>query len=159
MSPGALIRIESQMGCSSGLQVPGQVSRLTARIGFNSLLLALIALAIGGIVIVVGGSLGSPTVGGDLLALVAQFLAEVGDVHVDGAGLYLRPRLYTPHLGEQAAPVHRAVEGYEPRLRAILEVLRDCRHPVTIVTKSAGVLRDLDILGQYHGVDYRRMVG
>jgi DNA repair photolyase len=31
--------------------------------------------------------------------------------------------------------------------RAILEVLRDFRHPVTIVTKAALVQRDLDILG------------
>jgi DNA repair photolyase len=31
--------------------------------------------------------------------------------------------------------------------RAILEVLRDFRHPVTIVTKSALIRRDLDILG------------
>jgi DNA repair photolyase len=31
--------------------------------------------------------------------------------------------------------------------RAILEVLRDFRHPVTIVTKSALIQRDLDILG------------
>jgi DNA repair photolyase len=32
--------------------------------------------------------------------------------------------------------------------RAILEVLRDFRHPVTIVTKSALIQRDLDILGE-----------
>ena len=32
--------------------------------------------------------------------------------------------------------------------RAVLEVLRDFRHPVTIVTKSALVQRDLDILGE-----------
>ncbi|HVH75171.1 MAG TPA: PA0069 family radical SAM protein [Stellaceae bacterium] len=32
--------------------------------------------------------------------------------------------------------------------RAILDVLRDFRHPVTIVTKSALVQRDLDILGE-----------
>jgi DNA repair photolyase len=31
--------------------------------------------------------------------------------------------------------------------RAILEVLRDFRHPVTIVTKSALIRRDLDIIG------------
>jgi len=30
--------------------------------------------------------------------------------------------------------------------RKILEVLRGCRHPVAITTKSAGVLRDLDLL-------------
>ena len=32
--------------------------------------------------------------------------------------------------------------------RAILEVLRDFRHPVTIVTKSALIQRDIDILGE-----------
>jgi DNA repair photolyase len=32
--------------------------------------------------------------------------------------------------------------------RAILEVLRDFRHPVTIVSKSALIQRDLDILGE-----------
>jgi DNA repair photolyase len=43
-------------------------------------------------------------------------------------------------------------DGYQPlekRLkitRSILEVLARCRHPVTIVTKSALVLRDLDLL-------------
>jgi len=43
-------------------------------------------------------------------------------------------------------------DGYQPlekRLlvtRSVLEVLTRCRHPVTIVTKSALVLRDLDLL-------------
>ncbi len=32
--------------------------------------------------------------------------------------------------------------------RSILEVLHACRHPVTIVTKGALVLRDLDLLGE-----------
>jgi DNA repair photolyase len=45
-------------------------------------------------------------------------------------------------------------DGYQPlekRLevnRSILAVLARCRHPVTIVTKSALVLRDLDLLSQ-----------
>src|SRR6202522_1933688 len=44
-------------------------------------------------------------------------------------------------------------DGYQPlekRLRitrGILEVLASCRHPVTIVTKSALVVRDIDLLG------------
>src|ERR1700723_725687 len=44
-------------------------------------------------------------------------------------------------------------DGYQPlekRLRitrGILEVLARCRHPVTIVTKSALVVRDIDLLG------------
>jgi len=32
--------------------------------------------------------------------------------------------------------------------RSILEVLRDFRHPVAIVTKSPLILRDLDILSE-----------
>ena len=49
-------------------------------------------------------------------------------------------------LGSNTDPYQPA----ERRLRitrAILEVLRDFRHPVTIVTKSALIERDLDILG------------
>jgi DNA repair photolyase len=44
-------------------------------------------------------------------------------------------------------------DGYQPlekRLlvtRGILEVLARCRHPVTIVTKSALIVRDIDLLG------------
>ena len=32
--------------------------------------------------------------------------------------------------------------------RSILEVMRDCRHPVTIVTKGVLILRDLDLLAE-----------
>lgn len=35
--------------------------------------------------------------------------------------------------------------------RRILETLLDCRHPVSIVTKGALILRDLDILGELAG--------
>ncbi len=62
--------------------------------------------------------------------------------------------------GELARPGYRCqpialgtnTDPYQPverRLRitrGILEVLAQCRHPVTIVTKSAAVLRDLDLL-------------
>ncbi len=43
-------------------------------------------------------------------------------------------------------------DAYQPQerrlgiTRAILEVLARCRHPITIVTKSAAVVRDLDLL-------------
>src|ERR1700688_884060 len=50
-------------------------------------------------------------------------------------------------LGSNTDPYQPA----EKRLgitRAILEVLRDFRHPVTIVTKGALIQRDLDILGE-----------
>lgn len=61
---------------------------------------------------------------------------------------------------ELARPAHRvspinigsATDAYQPierRLgltRAVLEVLHRCRHPYTIVTKSSGVERDLDLI-------------
>jgi DNA repair photolyase len=61
---------------------------------------------------------------------------------------------------ELARPSHRvspinigsATDAYQPverRLgltRAVLEVLHRCRHPYTIVTKSSGVERDLDVI-------------
>jgi DNA repair photolyase len=61
---------------------------------------------------------------------------------------------------ELAAPGYRCqpialgpnTDPYQPlerRLqitRSVLEVLARCRHPVTIVTKSAGILRDVDLL-------------
>jgi DNA repair photolyase len=83
-------------------------------------------------------------------------------------GLDFESRLfYKPdaaHLlrAELAAPKYRCApiavgintDAYQPverRLRitrAVLEVLRECRHPFTIVTKSALVERDLDILAE-----------
>lgn len=47
-----------------------------------------------------------------------------------------------------------ATDAYQPverRLRLtrqVIEVLLECRHPFTIVTKSAGVIRDVDVLGE-----------
>src|SRR6201993_1309590 len=48
-------------------------------------------------------------------------------------------------LGSNTDP-YQPVERKLGITRAILEVLRDFRHPVTIVTKSALIQRDLDIL-------------
>ena len=48
-------------------------------------------------------------------------------------------------LGSNTDP-YQPVERTLKLTRAVLEVLDRCNHPVTIVTKSAGVLRDLDIL-------------
>lgn len=48
-------------------------------------------------------------------------------------------------LGSNTDP-YQPVEGRLRITRGILELLRECRHPVTIVTKSARVLRDLDLL-------------
>ena len=48
-------------------------------------------------------------------------------------------------LGSNTDP-YQPVERRLGVTRAILQVLRDFRHPVTIVTKSAAIQRDLDIL-------------
>ena len=50
-------------------------------------------------------------------------------------------------LGSNTDP-YQPVERKLGITRAILEVLHDFRHPVTIVTKSALIQRDLDILGE-----------
>src|SRR5258708_24231426 len=50
-------------------------------------------------------------------------------------------------LGSNTDP-YQPVERKLVITRAILEVLRDFRHPVTIVTKSALIQRDLDILDE-----------
>ncbi len=71
----------------------------------------------------------------DAAALLERELARPGHV--------CRP----VNLGADTDPYQPA----ERRLRitrSVLEVLLRCRHPVVIVTKSAGVLRDLDLLGE-----------
>ena len=50
-------------------------------------------------------------------------------------------------LGSNTDP-YQPVERQLRLTRAVLEVLERYNHPVTIVTKSAGVLRDVDILGR-----------
>jgi DNA repair photolyase len=50
-------------------------------------------------------------------------------------------------LGSNTDP-YQPVERRVGATRSILEVLRDFRHPVTIVTKSALIRRDLDILAE-----------
>lgn len=74
--------------------------------------------------------------------------------------LFYKPEAATLLRAELAAPSYRCApiavgintDAYQPverRLhitRAVLEVLRDCHHPFTIVTKSCLVERDLDIL-------------
>jgi len=50
-------------------------------------------------------------------------------------------------LGANTDP-YQPVERRLGITRAILEVLRETRHPVVITTKSAGVLRDLDLLAE-----------
>jgi DNA repair photolyase len=74
--------------------------------------------------------------------------------------LFYKPDAPAQLERELAAPGYRAAtlvlgantDPYQPverRLRLtrrVLKVLADCRHPVVITTKSAGVLRDLDLL-------------
>ncbi|EAQ03599.1 radical SAM domain protein [Pseudooceanicola batsensis HTCC2597] len=60
----------------------------------------------------------------------------------------LRSRRYAPAtiaIGTNTDPYQPAEHKLE-LTRACLEVLRDYRHPVAIVTKGTGILRDLDIL-------------
>jgi DNA repair photolyase len=69
------------------------------------------------------------------------------------------PRLLAEELskkGYECKPIGIGTntDPYQPAerqlkiMRRLLEVLRDFRHPVTIVTKSALIQRDLDILGE-----------
>jgi len=49
-------------------------------------------------------------------------------------------------LGANTDP-YQPVERHLGVTRSVLQVLYDCRHPVVVTTKSALVLRDLDLLG------------
>jgi DNA repair photolyase len=68
----------------------------------------------------------------------------------------LREEWRKPGYGKDVRPLALGIntDPYQPaerqlRLtRAILEAALDFRHPVTIVTKSAGILRDLDLLAE-----------
>ena len=71
----------------------------------------------------------------DLPAILAKELARPGYV----------PRTVT--LGANTDP-YQPVERTLGLTRQVLEVLERFGHPVSIVTKGAGVLRDLDILGR-----------
>ena len=70
---------------------------------------------------------------------------------LDAAAL-LERELARPGYRCQPIALGTNTDVYQPQerrlgiTRAILEVLAQCRHPVTIVTKSAAVLRDLDLL-------------
>jgi DNA repair photolyase len=59
-----------------------------------------------------------------------------------------RPR-YRPApiaIGTNTDP-YQPIEKRLGIMRGILEVLRDFRHPVTVVTKGALIERDIDVLG------------
>jgi DNA repair photolyase len=61
----------------------------------------------------------------------------------------LASRNYTP----QDLCIGAATDAYQPAerelriTRSLIEVLSECRHPFSLITKSAGVLRDLDLIG------------
>jgi DNA repair photolyase len=64
----------------------------------------------------------------------------------------LERELADPHYRCQAVALGTNTDPYQPQerrlkiTRGVLEVLARCRHPLTIVTKSAAVTRDLDVL-------------
>ena len=49
-------------------------------------------------------------------------------------------------LGTNTDP-YQPLERHWRITREVLQVLHDCRHPVSIITKGAGIQRDLDLLG------------
>jgi DNA repair photolyase len=66
----------------------------------------------------------------------------------------LRAALARPSYQPKSLNLGSATDCYQPierklRItRAVIEVLAECRHPFSIVTKSSGVERDLDLLGE-----------
>jgi len=70
----------------------------------------------------------------------------------DGAADLLRRELSAPGYQPKAVAIGANTDPYQPierrfrAMRDILQVLADANHPVAIVTKSAHVLRDLDLL-------------
>ncbi len=68
-------------------------------------------------------------------------VAELLEKELRKPGYVARPLA----VGSNTDP-YQPVERTLKLTRAVLQVLERCNHPVTIVTKSAGVLRDLDIL-------------
>jgi DNA repair photolyase len=70
-------------------------------------------------------------------------VAELLEKELSKPGYVARPMA----LGTNTDP-YQPVERGLKLTRAVLEVLERFGHPVSIVTKSAGVLRDLDILGR-----------
>ncbi|WP_184382897.1 PA0069 family radical SAM protein [Roseococcus suduntuyensis] len=80
----------------------------------------------------------------DMPELLARELAKPGYV----------PRVVT--LGANTDP-YQPIERTAQVTRRTLEVLERFRHPVSIVTKGAGVLRDLDILSRMAKLDLVRV--
>ena len=74
----------------------------------------------------------------------------------------LRQALSSPRYVPRLLNIGAATDAYQPvertlRItRGVIQVLHDCRHPFSLVTKSSGVERDLDLLG---AMAERRAVG
>lgn len=74
----------------------------------------------------------------------------------------LREALSSPRYVPRLLNIGAATDAYQPvertlRItRGVIEVLHDCGHPFSLVTKSSGVERDLDLLG---AMAERRAVG
>jgi DNA repair photolyase len=68
------------------------------------------------------------------------------------AAALLRKELARPSYRPSPIAIGSATDAYQPAerewgiTRSVLEVLDECRHPFTIVTKSSGIERDLDLL-------------
>ncbi len=66
----------------------------------------------------------------------------------------LREALASPAYEPQYLNIGSATDCYQPverslRItRSVIEVLSECRHPFSLVTKSSGVERDLDLIGE-----------
>ncbi len=66
----------------------------------------------------------------------------------------VRETFASPAYEPKLLNIGAATDAYQPverklRItRSVLEVLRECRHPFSIVTKSSGIERDLDIVGE-----------
>jgi DNA repair photolyase len=83
----------------------------------------------------------SPGIDFETKILFKPNLAELLEKELRKPGYVPRPM----GLGTNTDP-YQPVERTLKLTRAVLELLDRCNHPVTIVTKSAGVLRDIDIL-------------
>jgi DNA repair photolyase len=66
----------------------------------------------------------------------------------------VRATLASPGYEPQLLNLGAATDCYQPverklRItRAVIEVLAECRHPFSVVTKSSGIERDLDLIGE-----------
>ena len=73
-----------------------------------------------------------------------------------GAAELLRAELSDPSWKAETIVMSGVTDPYQPVerelgiTRSLLEVLVECRQPVSIITKSALILRDLDLIGSLH---------